>query len=78
MERHLTQRLFVVSGKFKIYLKLPSGKNRQKSKLQGCIFDNMALYFECRINSIVISLVWFPKFLVCMSQEKIICASTLR
>jgi len=27
-------------------LELPSGQNGQKSSL--CIFDNMALYFECR------------------------------
>jgi len=33
--------------------KLPSGQNRRKSSLCKCIFDNMALYFECRINAIL-------------------------
>jgi len=32
-------------SKFKL-----SGQNRQKSSLYECIFDNMALYFECRIK----------------------------
>jgi len=28
----------------------PSGQNRRKSSLYEGIFDNMAMYFECRIN----------------------------
>jgi len=28
----------------------PVGKNRRKSSLKECIFDNKALYFECQIN----------------------------
>jgi len=28
----------------------PNGQNRQKSSVWECFFDNMALYFECRIN----------------------------
>jgi len=29
---------------------IPSGQNRRKSSLFECIFDNTALYFECRIK----------------------------
>jgi len=29
---------------------LPSGQNRRKSSLYECILDNIALYFERRIN----------------------------
>jgi len=28
-----------------------SGQNRQRSSLWECIFDNMVLYFECRMNN---------------------------
>jgi len=33
------------------FLMKPSGQNHRQSSLYECIFDNMALYFECRINS---------------------------
>jgi len=28
----------------------PSEQNRRKSSLEECIFDNMALCFQCQIN----------------------------
>jgi len=33
----------------------PRGQNRRKISLWQCIFDNMALYFECRINKTRVS-----------------------
>jgi len=49
----MNEELNSVCSKYAVGMisKYQSGKNGRKSSVYECIFDNTALYFECRINN---------------------------
>jgi len=64
--RKLAKQWYTNGNKYKTFI---SGQNRQKSSLYECIIDNMALYFECRVNRLFLAILYIKLHLRSAQME---------